>query len=45
VLATIFCFITGTWTIFAISTAYLIGWKKDVIWLILGIIYVSLLIF
>jgi len=32
-----------TWTIFSISTAYLIGWKKDAIWLILGIICVSLL--
>jgi len=34
-----------TWTIFAISVAYLIGWKKDAIWLILGIICVSLLLF
>jgi chromate transporter len=34
-----------TWTIFTISTAYLIGWKKDAIWLILGIICVSLLMF
>ncbi len=33
------------WTIFAISIAYLIGWKKNAIWLILGIICVSLLIF
>jgi chromate transporter len=33
------------WTIFAVSIAYLIGWKKDAIWLILGIICVSLLIF
>ena len=33
------------WTIFAISVAYLIGWKKDAIWLILGIICVSLLLF
>jgi len=34
-----------TWAIFATSTAYLIGWKKDAIWLILGIICVSLLMF
>jgi chromate transporter len=34
-----------TWTIFAISIVYLIGWKKDAIWLILGTIYVSLLMF
>ncbi len=34
-----------TWTIFAISVAYLIGWKKDAIWLIMGIICVSLLLF
>jgi len=34
-----------TWTIFAISVAYLIGWKKDAIWLILEIICVSLLLF
>ena len=34
-----------TWTIFAISTVYLLGWKKDAIWLILGIICVSLLLF
>jgi chromate transporter len=34
-----------TWTIFTISIAYLIGWKKDAIWLILGIIGVSLLLF
>ena len=34
-----------TWTIFAVSTGYLIGWKKDAIWLILGIIGVSLLMF
>lgn len=34
-----------TWTIFVISTAYLIVWKKDAIWLILGIICVSLLLF
>jgi chromate transporter len=34
-----------TWTIFVLSTLYLIGWKKDAIWLILGIICVSLLMF
>jgi len=34
-----------TWMIFSISTVYLIGWKKDAIWLILGIICVSLLLF
>ena len=34
-----------TWTIFALSTFYLIVWKKDAIWLILGIICVSLLLF
>jgi len=34
-----------TWAIFAISTLYLIGWKKDAIWLILGTICVSLLLF
>ena len=34
-----------TWAIFTISSAYLIGWKKDAIWLILGIICVSLLLF
>jgi chromate transporter len=34
-----------TWTIFALSIVYLLGWKKDAIWLILGIICVSLLLF
>jgi chromate transporter len=34
-----------TWAIFAISVVYLIGWKKDAIWLILGVICVSLLLF
>jgi chromate transporter len=34
-----------TWTIFTISIAYLTGWKKDAIWLILSIICVSLLLF
>lgn len=30
---------------FAISIAYLLGWKKDAIWLILGVIGISLLMF
>ena len=34
-----------TWAISAISAVYLIGWKKDAIWLILGTIGVSLLMF
>ena len=34
-----------TWAIFAISAFYLIGWKKDAIWLILGTIGVSLWMF
>jgi chromate transporter len=34
-----------TWMVFSISAVYLIGWKKDAIWLILGIICVSLLLF
>jgi len=34
-----------TWTIFAVSAVYLIGWKKDAIWLILGTIGVSLVVF
>ncbi len=34
-----------TWAIFAISAVYLIGWKKDAIWLILGTIGVSLWMF
>ena len=34
-----------TWAIFALSTACLIGWKKDAIWLILVIICVSLFLF
>jgi chromate transporter len=33
-----------TWAVFAISVIYLLGWKKDVVWLILGTISVSLLI-
>lgn len=34
-----------TWMVFSISAVYLIGWKKDALWLILGIICVSLLLF
>ncbi len=34
-----------TWTIFVVSAGYLIVWKKDAIWLILGTIGVSLLMF
>jgi len=34
-----------TWAIFALSAAYLLGWKKDTIWLILVIICASLLLF
>jgi len=34
-----------TWMIFTISTFYLVVWKKDAIWLILGTIAVSLLLF
>jgi len=34
-----------TWTVFAVSIVYLLGWEKDVLWLILGTIGVSLLIF
>ncbi len=34
-----------TWLIFMISILYLVVWKKDVIWLILGTIGVSLLVF
>ena len=34
-----------SWTVFAISVIYLLGWKKDVVWLILGTIGVSLLVF
>jgi chromate transporter len=33
-----------TWAIFAFSGAYLMVWKKDPIWLIIGIIFVSLLL-
>jgi chromate transporter len=34
-----------TWMIFAVSLFYLLIWKKDVLWLIAGIIGVSLIIF
>jgi chromate transporter len=34
-----------TWVIFAVSAVYLVGWKKDVVWLILGTIGASLLVF
>jgi len=34
-----------TWAIFAASALYLIAWRKDAIWLILGTIAVSLLVF
>lgn len=34
-----------TWAIFALSCVYLIFWKKDAIWLILGTIGISLLLF
>jgi chromate transport protein ChrA len=34
-----------TWVIFAVSAVYLIGWKKNVVWLILGTIGASLLVF
>jgi chromate transporter len=34
-----------TWLIFIISALYLVVWKKDVIWLILGTVGVSLLAF
>jgi chromate transporter len=34
-----------TWAVFAVSVIYLWGWKKDVVWLILGTIGVSLLVF
>ena len=33
------------WAVFAVSIAYLSVWKKDVVWLILGTIGVSLLVF
>ena len=34
-----------SWSVFAISLIYLLGWKKDVVWLIMGTIGVSLLVF
>ncbi len=34
-----------TWLLFVLSTLYLVVWKKDAIWLILGTIGVSLLLF
>ncbi len=34
-----------TWVVFAVCAAYLILWKKDAVWLILGTIGVSLLLF
>lgn len=34
-----------TWLIFTISAIYLMAWKKDAIWLILGVICFSLFIF
>jgi len=33
------------WAMFSVSIAYLLGWKKDVVWLILGTIGVSLMVF
>lgn len=33
------------WAVFAVSVIYLVGWKKDVVWLILGTIGISLLVF
>jgi chromate transporter len=34
-----------TWAVFTGSVIYLLGWKKDVVWLILGTIGISLLAF
>lgn len=34
-----------TWSVFAVSVLYLLVWKKNVVWLILGTIGVSLLVF
>lgn len=34
-----------TWSVFGVSVLYLLVWKKDVVWLILGTIAVSLLVF
>ena len=33
------------WAVFAVSMIYLLGWKEDVVWLVLGTIGVSLLVF
>jgi chromate transporter len=33
------------WAVFAVSVIYLLAWKKDIVWLILGTIGVSLLVF
>jgi len=33
------------WAVFAVSVIYLLGWKKDVVWLILGTIGISVLVF
>ncbi|MEW6335135.1 MAG: chromate efflux transporter [Thermodesulfobacteriota bacterium] len=33
------------WTLFAVCLVYLLGWKKDVAWLVLGVIGASLLVF
>ena len=33
------------WAVFTVSVIYLLGWKKDVVWLILGTIGISLLVF
>jgi chromate transporter len=34
-----------TWSVLAVSVLYLLVWKKDVVWLVLGTIGVSLLVF
>jgi chromate transporter len=34
-----------TWAVFVVSIVYLLGWEKDVVWLILGTIGVSFLVF
>ena len=34
-----------TWSVFGVSVLYLLVWKKNVVWLILGTIGVSLLVF
>ena len=33
------------WAVFAVSVIYLLGWEKDVVWLILGTIGISLFVF